>query len=295
MADRFDVVEVGGQGRRPIGLLVVLVLLGVSVAGLIAGREPEQPAPRQEPVREADAPTRSLTRTEGRPHVLHPETDGKGEVARMRVVFPDGMRATVRYPADLRLDRLGVRPYQGLWVDGLFRHLTAPSSGEMEITKGGEPIRSYAANVTLWPRQAGAGQYGQVLLFAFGRWRMAMYDRPPGLTFDQRVAVAEGLRGRVTDDGFLVLSGSERVHLARPGDSERGEPVGPQLWFGAGVRETVMLIPTPGCEQARGLPGSVRMRGRPVGERCRDGVRVIAAGDQEFIGRALDGIRISVK
>ncbi|GAA4534987.1 hypothetical protein [Nonomuraea ferruginea] len=295
MADQFDVIEAGERDRRrPIGLLVVLALLGASVAGLILSRGPD-PAPEREPPREAAAPIRSLTRVDSRPNLLHPEADEKKGTARIEVTFPDGVRATVRYPAELRLDRLGLRPFQGVWVDDEFRQLTAPYNGELEITRGGEPIRSFGDNVTLWPRQAGSGSFGQVLLFAFGPWRMAMYDRPPGLGFDQRLAVASGVRGRVTGDGHLVLSGSGRVRLAAPGDTERGEPVGPQLWFGGGATDMVALIPTPGCEKARGLPRGVRGRGHPVADVCRDGMRVVAMGDDAFVGKALDGIRISVK
>ncbi|MFG1944949.1 hypothetical protein [Nonomuraea sp. NPDC048826] len=293
MADQFDVIEVGERDRRrPIGLLVVLVLLGVSVVGLIVSRGPEPPA---EPVREAAAPIRSLTRVDSGPNLLHPPASVKNGVARIDVVFPDGVRATVRYPAELDLDRLGLRPFQGVWVDEEFRQLTAPYNGELEVTKGGEPIRSFADNVTLWPRQAGSGSYGQVLLFAFGPWRMALYDRPPGLDFGQRTRVAEGLRGKVTDGGYLVLSGSERVRLAEPGDVMQGDPVGPQLWFGGGATDMVALIPSPGCERSRGLPRAIRGRGHPVEDVCRDGMRVVAMGDDEFIGKALDGIRISVK
>ncbi|MGI5273756.1 hypothetical protein ACQEUU_31770 [Nonomuraea sp. CA-218870] len=293
MADPFDVIEVGARDRRrPIGLLLVLVLLGVSVVGLVLSRREESPAATADrPI----GPIRSLTRVGSGHNLLHPQPVVKGDVARIEVVFPHGVRATVRYPAELGLERLGLRPFRGLWVDGLFRQLTAPYNGELEITKGGEPIRSFADNVTLWPRQAGSGSYGQVLLFAFGPWRMALYDRPPGLDFAQRVAVADGLRGQVTDDGHLVLSGAGRVRLAEPGDVEEGDPVGPQLWFGGGSTDMVALIPSPGCEKPRGLPRAIRGRGRPVQDVCRDGMRVVAMGDEAFIGKALDGIRISVK
>jgi hypothetical protein len=294
VADQYEVMEAGGHDRRrPIGLLVVLVLLAASVVGVIATRRSDPPveAAREPPA----APIRSLTRFDSAPNLLYPRAREKGGVARIGVIFPDGTRATVRYPAELRLDRLGVRPFQGLWVDGAFRQLTAPYYGELEITKGGEPIRSFGENVTLWPRQAGAGSFGQVLLFAFGPWRMAVYDRERALDFTQRVELAEGLRGRA-EDGYLVLSSeSGRIRLAEPGDVVRGEPVGPQLWFGGGATHMVALVLAPDCRETRGTPRALRGRGHPIREVCRNGVRVIAMGDDEFIGKALDGIRISVK
>lgn len=294
MAEQFDVIEAGGRGRRRlIGLLVVLALLGVPAVSLLASRDPgPRAAPGADP---GPSPVRSLTRVESAPNLLNARATAKDGVETIRVVFPDGTRARVRYPAELDLDRLGSRPFQGLWVDGEYRQLIAPYNGELEITQGGEPIRSFAGHVTLWPRQAGSGSRGQVLLFAFGSWRMAMYDWPQGLDFERRLLVARELRGSVTGDGYLVLSGSRRVKLARPGDTALGAPAGPQLWFGGGATDMVALIPTPDCGEARGLPRAVRGRGHRVKETCRSGVRVVAVGDDRFVDRALDGIRITVE
>ncbi|WP_049565975.1 hypothetical protein [Nonomuraea sp. SBT364] len=287
MADQFDVIEAGQRGRRRwIGLVVVLALLGVPLVSLLASRDP-----MPEPVRET-APIRSLTRVESAPNVLNAQSRERDGREVIEVVFPHGVRAEVRYPARLGLDRLGSRPFQGMWVDGDYRQLVAPYNGEIEVTKGGEPIRAFAPHVTLWPRQAGSGSYGQVLLFRFGRWRMAMYDRPSGLDFEQRMAVAAGVRGSVTD-GYLVLSGTDRVRMAEPGESARGEAAGPQLWFGGGISDMVVLIPS--CAKLDQLPRGVRGRGRPVSSVCRDGVRIAAAGDPGFVKTALDEIRITLK
>ncbi|MFB4286689.1 hypothetical protein ACBI99_03565 [Nonomuraea sp. ATR24] len=287
MADQFDVIEAGERGRRRwVGLVVVLALLVAPVVSLLASRDP-----MPEPIRET-APIRSLKRVESAPNVLHPQARERDGRETIEVVFPHGVRAEVRYPARLGLDRLGVRPFQGVWVDGDYRELVAPYNGEIEVTRGGEPIRSFAPHVTLWPRQAGSGAYGQVLLFRFGRWRMAMYDRPGGLDYAQRVAVAGDVRGEVTG-GYLTLSGTDRVRMAEPGERVRGEPVGPQLWFGGGISDMVVLIPS--CAEVDRLPRGVRGRGRPVSSVCRGGVRIAAAGDPGFVKAALDGIRITLK
>jgi hypothetical protein len=190
---------------------------------------------------------------------------------------------------------MGSRPFQGVWIDGQYRQLSAPYNGEFEVTAGGRPIRNYAPNVTLWPRRAGSGYYGQVLLFEFGPWRLAMYDRGQGLTFDQRLVLARGLKGRQTKDGYLALSGGGPVRLARPGEKARGNPVGPQLWFGGGAGEMVALVPTPGCRKQAGMPSVIKGRGRPAGAVCRGDVLVAVTGPRPFMKQALEGIRITLK
>ncbi|WP_146615657.1 hypothetical protein [Nonomuraea aridisoli] len=316
MTDQFDVIEAGERDgrRRWVGLVVVLALLLIPAVSLITSRDPvaepaEQgiakpgiaepgavdPAPAAPTSRRTRTPEpiRTITRVDAAPNVLIVPGEAKGDDEVLRVVFPDGARADVRYPADLALDEMGSRPFQGAWIDGRLRELVAPYGGEAEVTRGGEPIRNYADNVTLWPRQAGL--YGQVLLFSFGPWRLAMYDRGEGLTFDQRVVLAENLKGRVTGDGYLVLSAGGGVRLAEPGDVVRNDPVGPQLWFGGGLGETVALVPTPGCDEEAEAPDVVEVRGRPAETVCRGDVLVAATGPESFRKKAVDGIRVTMK
>ncbi|MFG1704476.1 hypothetical protein ACFLIM_14900 [Nonomuraea sp. M3C6] len=291
MADQFDVIEAGERGRRRwIGLVVVLALLLIPVVSLLASRDPEP-----QPVSPAPAPIRSLTRIESPPNILNVPAAAKGHDEVLEVVFPDGARAEVRYPAELDLNDMGSRPFQGLWIDGSYRQLTAPYNGEIEVTRGGRPLRSYAGNVTLWPRQAGSGSYGQVLLFGFGQWRMAMYDRGLGLTFEQRTALARAVKGKVTKDGYLVLSAKGPVRLAKPGEMEQGSPVGPQLWFGGGAGRMVALVPTPDCAAKVRMPEVIVGRGRPAESVCRGGVRVAVTGPSSFRKQAIEGIRVTLK
>lgn len=306
MANEFDVIEAGERDgrRRWIGLAVVLALLLIPAVSLLTSRDPvaapadvdpapADPAAAEVTTRPMPAPIRSLTRIDAPPNNLVIAATAKGGDEVLPVVFPDGTRAEVRYPAELNLDELGSRPFQGMWVDGRHRQLIAPYGGEVEITRGGEPIRNYAPNVTLWPRQAGA--YGQVLLFSFDKWRLAMYDRGQGLTFDQRVTVAENLKGEVTEEGYLVLSGGEGVRLANAGEIERGEPVGPQLWFGGGAGKTVMLAPTPTCGKEFRPPAEVEGRRQWSDMACRGNVLVVASGPEEFREEAVKSIRVTLK
>ncbi|TDD16922.1 hypothetical protein [Nonomuraea diastatica] len=299
MVDRFDVIESGGERgrRRWIGLVVALALLLVPAVSLLVSREPERDrAPDSVLPQPVPEPIRSLRTIDNPPNVLHAQPEEKGGDEVIDVVFPHGARVEVRYPAELGLAEMGSRPFQGAWVEGSYRQFVAPYGGEAQITQGGEPIRNYAPNVTLWPRPAGSGGYGQVLMFAFGPWRLAMYDRGRGLSFEQRTALAEGLRGKVTRNGYLVLSAEgsgDGVRLAEPGDTVRGEPVGPQLWFGGGTGTMVVLAPAPGCKRTAAVPYVIGGRGRPVDSVCRSGVQVTVTGPHTFRDQAIKGIRIA--
>ncbi|WP_113705558.1 hypothetical protein [Nonomuraea lactucae] len=293
MADQFDVIEAGQRGhRRWIGLVVVAALIAIPVVGLLASRDPGSPLGHAGATPD---PIQSLSTLSSAPNVLYPRATTRGDDEVIQVVFPHGARAEIRYPAVLELDELGARPFRGAWIDGQYRRLSAPYGGEVEVSKGGQPIRSLTSNVRLWPRQPGSGSSGQVLLFAFGPWRLALYDRQEGLTFEQRMAVAEHLRGRVTKDGYLVLSGGGPVRLARPGEDANGDPVGPQLWFGGVVGDMVAFIPAPGCDKATRVPPNFDRPGRPVEATCRGGVQIAASGSAEFVQRAVEKIRITLK
>ncbi|GAA2323616.1 hypothetical protein GCM10010149_91120 [Nonomuraea roseoviolacea subsp. roseoviolacea] len=295
VADQFDVIEAGQHHRRRrwTGIAVLAALLAIPVAGLLAGRAPEpEPGIPGYGTRPSAAP---MTTTKAAPNVLFvtPRTKGGDEV--IRVVFPDGTPAEVRYPARLGLAALGSRPFQGAWVDGQYRRMSAPYGGAAEVSKGGKPLRNLTPDVELWPRQPGSGSYGQVLLFAFGDWRLALYDRPEGLTFEQRMAAAGHIRGRVTKGGYLVLAATDPVRLARPGETVQGDPVGPQLWFGGVAGDVVGLILVPGCEAAPPAPMMIDRRGRPSRTACRGGVQIAASGSPAFVERAVKEIRITLK
>lgn len=290
-----DVIEAGSAGRRRwLGLGVLMVLVGAGIVILIVTRKvPEKPPPI------TPASISSIgTMVSGANNLLHPVPRRKDGKEVIDVVFPDGRRAEVRYPQGVALDSLGARPFVGGWIDDdmmLFRRLEAPYSGEAEITRGGQPIREFAGNVTLWPRQPGSGAGGQVLMFAFGDWRLALYDRADGLTFEQRVTWAEKLKGKVTKDGYLVLTATAPVRLAVPGEMARGEPVGPQLWFGGAAGDMVAIIPTPGCNERSRMPSIIGGHGRFARKVCRGEVLVSAVGEPSFVTEAIEGIRVALK
>ncbi|MFF5212444.1 hypothetical protein [Streptosporangium sp. NPDC000396] len=290
VGDRYDIIEAEPPRgpRRWIGIAVLAALVAVPVFGLLTSREPDAVAPFPEPV---PAPPRVTVTAVS--NVLHPKPRYKNGREILDVVFPDGSKAEVSYPAELGLAKLGVRPAQGAWLDGyfsLFRQLTAPPGGPAEVSQGNPMIRRLSERVTLW--QPTSAAEGHVLLFAFDPWYVALHDLKNGMTYEQRLLWAENLHGRVTKSGYLVLEGRPPVRLARPGQDFKGEQVGPQLWFG-GARETlVVLVPVPGCDVRTIQLPMIEQRRRFSAETCQDGVYVAASGERGHVERVIAGIMI---
>lgn len=287
--DPNDVIEVEpSRGpRRWIGVAVLAALVVVPVVSLLSGREPGAP-----PVPTPGA--LSATVAAGTPaNALYPEPRRRrgGEI--LDVVFPDGSKAEVTYPAELALAELGVRPARGGWLEGdpgLFRRLTAPPGGLAEVARSGPMIRRLAARSTLWQPMTPAE--GQVLLFDFASWHLALHDLKDGMTFEQRLLWAEKLRGRVTRDGYLVLDAGAPVRLAGAGRVFRGELMGPQLWFGAAPRTLLVLAPAPHCDVGVIQVPVIQQDQRFSAETCRDGVYVAASGERARVERMISDIRV---
>ncbi len=290
-----DVVEQGQRGRRWVGVTVVAALIALPLVGLLYGRSatappPELAAPATAP--RVPAPTTSAA------NAVFPRTHDDGDTRTIRVTFPDGTKAQVQYPARMYLAELGVRPYIGatLALEGEmaeFRSLSAPYRGQEEVSQGGSMIRDLTDDVTLWPGPAGVPSAGSVLLFRFGGWRLALQDEREGLTFEQRLAWARNLRGRVTRDGFLVLSARAPLRLARPGEIHGGVVAGPQLWIGHGTGPLIVLTPTPDCERRALTPLVVKRRPDASGGVCHGDIHLSVSGEKEYVREVLEEVRIT--
>jgi len=289
---RPDIVEYGPRRRRWVGIVVVAGLLAVPLFGLLYGRADPPPPPAAEPT-----PSTATSPPPATVNAVFPRPRGDGATRTISVTFPDGAKATVTYPAGLRLAELGVRPHIGAVLtrpgeEAEFRQLTAPYRGEADVARGGPMIRHLTDDVTLWPGPPGAPAAGDVLLFAFGRWRIALQDEPDGLNFDERRIWARALRGRVTRDGFLVLSARSPLRLARPGEVYDEVVAGPQLWIGGGGGPLIVLTPTPDCARRAIEPSAVRNRPGRTGETCQGEVHVAASGEPEFVRQVLEEVRV---
>jgi hypothetical protein len=293
---RPDIVEYGPRRRRWVGIVVVAGLLAIPLFGILDGRgdpAPPPPAAAATPSRTAGTPPATV-------NAVFPRERGDGDTRTIAVTFPDGTRATVTYPAEMRLAEFGVRPHIGatLAVPGesaRFRLLTAPYRGEADVARSGPMIRHLTDDVTLWPGPPGAPTAGEVLLFAFGRWRLALQDEHNGLNFDQRRTWARSLRGRVTRDGFLVLSARSPLRLARPGDVYNGVVAGPQLWLGGVSGPLIVLTPTPDCARRAVMPLAVQNRPGVSDGACQGDVHVAVSGEPEFVRQVLEQVRVRTR
>ncbi|MFI7223036.1 hypothetical protein ACIBO5_07420 [Nonomuraea angiospora] len=316
-AGRVDIIEQGPRGPRRAGIAVLVALAAVSLVGLLIGllpsRDTSRPAPEPGPVPVREAVT-------VKPNAVYPEASGTGGTRTLRVTFPDGSRAELTYPAGLNLASLGARPYTGGTLTGdaasngthsrtggeprsptgaseggVFRALTAPLYGEAETAAGRPMIRHLTGGVTLWPGPLGVDTAGPVLLFAFGDWRIALQDERAGMTFEQRLAWAENLRGTLTPDGFLTLSARGPLRLSRPGEVRDGVLVGPQLWLGGLSRRMLVLAPVPDCERQGRASVALDPRHTVSGSVCRAGFYLAASGDESFVRGALRDVRVRAR
>ncbi|SNT60719.1 hypothetical protein SAMN05216276_10797 [Streptosporangium subroseum] len=291
MADgRYDIAEMEAPKgpRRWIGFAVLAVLVAVPVIVLLADRRSDELPVSPDPV---SIPARVTV--EEVPNALYPKPRREDGREILDVVFPDGSKAEVGYPAELGLAKLGVRPAQGAWLDGhkdLYRQLTAPPGGPAGVAMGKPMIRKLTGKTTLWHPMSPAE--GEVLLFSYGPWYMALHDERDGMPFEQRLLWAKNLRGKVTKGGYLVLSAKPPILLARAGEGLESERVGPQLWFGGAREALLVLAPVPGCDVESIELSVIQQRRRFSAEACQDGVYVAISGERGFVERAINGIVI---
>jgi hypothetical protein len=178
-----------------------------------------------------------------------PPVERDGARAIVPLVFTDGTRARLSYPARLRLAERGVEPYgSGTLRGGDGRDFAIRYGRVADVVAGWKKLADYEG---IGFYDSGPGEDDvDFLVFRFGHWVVLVYDYPP--EFDgaspmpeaDRSAWARSLRGRVTRSGFLRLRGRGRLQLARA-----GEHAGPQLKFGPNLG----LILTPGrCRRTAG-------------------------------------------
>ncbi|MEV7009792.1 hypothetical protein [Streptosporangium sp. NPDC051022] len=306
--DPNDIIEAEAPRgpRRWVGIAVLAALVAVPVISLLAGRDPgvTPPSPASSPSPDSGLASPQLvpgsvastSAAWQATNVLHPKPRRKGGREILDVVFPDGSKAEVDYPADLGLAELGVRPAMGGWLEGyfsLFRQLTVPSGGSAEVAQDRPMIRRLTAGVTLWQPMSEAE--GQVLLFDFAPWYVTLRDVKNGMTYEQRLMWAENLRGRTTGDGYLVLKATSQVRLAAPGQTFRGELVGSQLWFGGDGRPLLVIAPAPHCDTASTAVSAIDPSQGFSAETCRGDVYVAASGEREVVERMMADVRIRLK
>jgi hypothetical protein len=144
------------------------------------------------------------------------------------VNFTDGTRAELVYPARLGIAELGVVPYGSATLHG-----ESPAPGRSDFV-GRDFLIRYG--------DASGAPGMHYLRFRFGRWHVLVYDYPrdnaASMTEEERAAWARNFSGHEDADGYLRLSGSGPLRLARAGDH-----AGPELEFGSPGGRWVALYP----------------------------------------------------
>jgi hypothetical protein len=145
----------------------------------------------------------------------------------MPVVFPDGTTAELRYPPELNLAGLGIRPRTSgvLGNDAATgRDLLIVYGNANGLTAGTAPVACYrgtdGGQVELW--QSPDPEVRFQLLFRFGAWTVALWDGNAGrlLGHQRRATWARSLAGRVTGTGWLVLRGKRPLRLGAEHDGD---------------------------------------------------------------------------
>jgi hypothetical protein len=300
-----------GRARLAIGVAATIVVAAVAAA-LVVGRAPQRPPQSQAPPAPPPALTASAAPASASPASPTPSgpaqntfvpatTPGPGDQVIMPVTFPDGSTAEIRYPRRLGIAELRVRPAGAARLgEGAERELFAPPRGEAWFaTTGAVRLRTLPGasgqQVAVWRGNRAFDFDTEYLVFGFGRWRLVVADDgEPEMLFEERERWAANLRGRETQEGFLVLSGDGPLRLSPPGARDRDEPTGPQLQFGDRGGQEVWFVLDPNC-RSDDRPDNMRIGGpRPddTGSVCRESVLVAAAGDDEFVADVLRQVEV---
>ena len=181
----------------------------------------------------------------------------------MPVTFPDGSAAELRFDPALGFQRMDVEPYQWGRIGDSLR--------DLDVTRAEQPASLPGIRLRIGP------------------WYIRIWDYRPGdehaadaLTARQRRIWRTHLHGRVTPDGYLVLSASPPLRLGAATTTDWG----PRLLFRGRVRSMELL---PGrCDPA---DDSASRRGASW---CLSpSLRADVAGDPAFVRLARETLRAS--
>ena len=192
-----------------LGLSLIAALLALSCdAGSRESREgvTNGPTPFVSPTTTPEAGCDLEPPRRVRNSVFKPPVETEGDEVRLRVIFLDGTRATLRYPEELRLTEDGIWPdTTGGERGGQVRPQI--SYGGVHFRISGEPVDCLK---TRDGSPAGVWRHpdGDILILRFGKWFVSVFDDYANLD-----VWAAHLRGRITRDGWLVLKGDDRLKI----------------------------------------------------------------------------------
>jgi hypothetical protein len=226
-----------------------------------------------------------------------------GDLTRLPLVFPDGSRATLVYPSDLRLAELGIQPDASyLWsADPAARFpivfLHDPAASISPYVDGAEPIAEVDtprgrieiwAMAPQWESNRGLAQ-GAWIRYPLGSWTLLAASK----TVADAYSVADHLQVRQTHEGFPVVDVGGPLKLAEG----FGEAGGAQLAFGDAAADpdavsqldALILLSPDGC---RTTPDNEFSAG--YGSKCLGEGNVFASiyGDREFVTAVQTGVSV---
>lgn len=186
-------------------------------------------------------PPKTAAQPEATPQLFQPPTYREGDSEVLPLTFPDGTSLELVYPTELALGQLGLRPYvtagvmtsEGLCGGGLITY-----HDDQWFRGDSTPIATFAGAtgpVELWtvPDDYPTARY---LIFRFGSWTLGVPDGAGcEATAELRETWASQLKGKETENGFLILEASQPIRVVRDGAQA------PTLLFGDGPDLEIVL------------------------------------------------------
>jgi hypothetical protein len=219
-----------------------------------------------------------------------PPTETSGGRTVMPVVFPDGTRVELSFPADLDLTSHGLAPYSSGRIPGFERDFFIGYGPLEEVADeySWELLDTYldSAGETVGFYRLPDDEV-DYLAFQFENWLVLVYDyrlvtSGPRMTDEDRAMWVENFLGTVTDEGFLILEATPPVTLAQEGDH-----AGPELSLGGSDNGLTLYLAD--C-QSTDDPEHTREDVNWCDE--TSGIRIMASGSSEFMERIVSELEI---
>jgi hypothetical protein len=231
------------------------------------------------------------------PEPFLPPTERDGDRFRMPIVFPDGAKATVVFPAELGLDRFGVQPdVSYVWRDDppprypiVFLHdRNASIERFVDQQDPTRLVNTSCGGMEVWRASGNDVERRFWIRYELPSWTVLVSVRD---ALESAVGVHCALRIVETDQGFPVVEAGRPLSLAEG----FGESAGAQLSFGDAAAEpdavsqfdaTIFLSPD-GCAPGSEVTGT-------YGSTCLAGGNVFASiyGDRDFVNDVIAGLRV---
>lgn len=173
----------------------------------------------------------------------------------MPVTFVDGSKGEIVADKSLRVDRMAAQIYTAGGLGGVDRTINF-SYGVADAMMHEGPLESYegpgGSPVEVW-EPAPDTYLCPNLVHRFGGWFVGVRTCQNELSVAQKRTWARSLEGRITEDGFLVLSARSPLSLQVTGGHE-----GPEMILNQGRSNWIEMEPGP-CSPDR-LPDEADMR-----------------------------------